>query len=199
MDAPVLAALHGLLDALDPPGVDALRAFAAAITPLGGTPVLAAIVALAAGGLAWRGRRAEAAWLVATCVLGWALMHGLKLVVGRPRPDVAGHLVAVVGASFPSGHAMMSTVVTASLALLAERGTRPRTRAGTWAGGAVLTVAVLMLAAIGASRVLLGVHWPTDVLAGWGLGAAWTAAAWTLYARGPFAARRAQTGTVPPR
>jgi undecaprenyl-diphosphatase len=183
IDAWILASLDRLFASLGAAGTRTLQEGAATITPLGASYVLAPIVALAAGWLAWHGRRRHAAWLLVTCTAAWGTMHAMKLAIARPRPDVAGHLVEAVGASFPSGHAMMSTVVALALwRVLAPDGGGPRRRPLAVAAAAVALLAVV---AIGASRVLLGVHWPTDVLAGWALGAAWTALAGTRLRRPP--------------
>ena len=96
------------------------------------------------------------------------LNHGLKAAFARARPDLVDHLVEVVSPSFPSGHALMSAAVYLTLAgLLGRRGVdAPVRRSLFW-----LAVALVLL--IGISRVYLGVHWPSDVLGGWVLGALW--------------------------
>jgi membrane-associated phospholipid phosphatase len=100
-----------------------------------------------------------------------ALQHIVKAMVQRARPPVL-HLEHVTGSSFPSGHATESAAVAAALVCLA-RGMRRRNRI------AILVLAALATAAIGASRVYLGVHYPTDALAGVALGVAWgTSASW---------------------
>ena len=117
-------------------------------------------------------RRESVAWLV----LGLAtlfLVEGLKLAVGRPRPELWPRLVDARGASFPSGHALGSAALYGFLAhVLARRW--PQRRLATYAGG------VLMALYVGGGRLYLGVHWPSDVLAGWTLGAllCWGAASW---------------------
>ena len=94
-----------------------------------------------------------------------ALANLIKVVVDRPRPATL-HLVPVASASFPSQHAAQAAAVLPALVLALAHG-RLRT--------ALLAVAVPLAIAIGLSRVYLGVHYPTDVLAGWALGAAWLA------------------------
>jgi undecaprenyl-diphosphatase len=99
----------------------------------------------------------------------------LKLGTDRPRPDLVAHLVEVHTASFPSGHAMLSAVVYLTLGGLLSRVERPwRIKIH------LLSVAVILTLLIGVSRVYLGVHWPTDVLAGWCAGATWAMLCWRV-------------------
>jgi undecaprenyl-diphosphatase len=113
--------------------------------------------------------------LIAASATGALVSQGLKQLFGRERPPLALHAVEVVNPSFPSGHAMLSAVVYLTLAVLIARfAERRRVKAYALAAGVALTLLV------GASRVFLGVHWPSDVLAGWSLGAAWALAWWLL-------------------
>ena len=105
-------------------------------------------------------------------VLGAALMNGLmKVVFHRPRPELWPRLVPESGASFPSGHSMYSAAFVTALILLAWPG---RLR---WPA---LLLGTLFTLVVGWSRVDLGVHYPTDVLAGWLSGAAWVLGVYTL-------------------
>jgi undecaprenyl-diphosphatase len=115
--------------------------------------------------------------LAASVVLGAAANSVFKMIFGRPRPDPSLAEFSVSSLSFPSGHASMAAIVFLSLgALLAS--TRTSRIERVYLLGTAATFAVL----VGLSRVLLGVHWATDVLGGWAFGAAW-AMAWLLVAR----------------
>jgi undecaprenyl-diphosphatase len=121
-------------------------------------------------------RKRGAALLVLASVGGGALLSTLlKLSFERPRPDLVPHAVAVYTASFPSGHAMLSAVTYLTLGTLLAR-IQPRRRLRAY----IVAVAVLLTLLVGTSRVYLGVHWPTDVLAGWCLGAAWAMLCWAV-------------------
>jgi len=132
-------------------------------------------------GLVWliaADKRAEAGG-IAVSLIGSSVIDGLlKSWIARPRPELVPHLVQVTNASFPSGHAMISSAVYLTLALMLAEG-MPR---DGWRGraGRVAVVAFFSLLAvlIGMSRVYLGVHWPSDVLAGWCFGTAWALLVW---------------------
>ena len=113
-------------------------------------------------------RRAEAAWLAGS-VLGASVMNaGLKSMLHRPRPELVPHLAVVSNASFPSGHAMISAAIYLTVgAMLAE--TQPRRTARIF----LMAFSGLLVVLIGVSRIYLGVHWPSDVLASWCLGSVW--------------------------
>src|SRR5580698_1733173 len=97
----------------------------------------------------------------------------LKYVFQRSRPEIVPHVAYAAGASFPSGHSMMSALTYLTLAaLLARSQERKRLKAFFF------LLAVLITSMVGASRVYLGVHWPTDVLAGWMAGAIWAMLCW---------------------
>lgn len=113
-------------------------------------------------------RRAEAGWLAGSVVGASVLNAGLKSMLHRPRPELVPHLANVSNASFPSGHAMISAAIYLTIgAMLAE--TQPRRSARIF----LMSFAGVLVLLIGASRIYLGVHWPSDVLAGWSLGSVW--------------------------
>jgi undecaprenyl-diphosphatase len=173
IDTDILLALRAPGDPGDPLGPVWLENLVRDVSALGGTGILAFIAAAAALYLILR-RKLRAALFVALSVSGgMALSFALKAGFDRPRPDLVPHGDIVSTASFPSGHSMMSALVYLTLGGLLAR-FQPNRRLKAY----VLALAILMTAAIGASRVYLGVHWPTDVLAGWAAGAAGATAAW---------------------
>ncbi|MFD8201019.1 phosphatase PAP2 family protein [Streptomyces sp. NPDC003470] len=113
-----------------------------------------------------RGDRRTAVWLAVTCALGSLLQQVLKAAVDRPRPVWPDPVDSAHYAAFPSGHAMTATFVCGLLVwLLHHYGAPPGPRR------TALTAAVVSVAGVGVTRVWLGVHWTTDVVAGWLLGA----------------------------
>ena len=144
------------------------------LTALGGLLLrnLFAVIAIAA--LLLVRLRREAMLLAATILSGWLVNTLIKVLVGRPRPTIVSHLAEAGGPSFPSGHSFNSAVIYMGIALaLAALSARRGVRWSLIAGGATLTALIAL------SRVWLGVHYPSDVLAGWlgGMGWALTASA----------------------
>jgi undecaprenyl-diphosphatase len=143
------------------------------ITALGGTAVLVMVLLGAIGHLALQHRYSAAALVLIASAGAGLLSVALKQFFARDRPDIVPHLVTVEGLSFPSGHSMASTVIYLTLgALLARFAARRRVRVYLLA----LSLGVTFL--IGITRVCLGVHYPTDVLAGWSAGLAWALLCW---------------------
>ena len=156
-------------------GPEWLREAAAEWTALGGYPIMAVLCLVAIVGFALAGRR-RAAFFATVSLAGGALVSsGLKLLFARPRPDLVEHLDKIFTSSFPSAHAMMSTVTYLTLAAMLATVVE-RCRVTTFAFAVAGAIAVL----VGVSRVYLGVHWPTDVVAGWGVGVAWASACWLV-------------------
>ncbi|MGY2048583.1 phosphatase PAP2 family protein [Methylobacterium sp. JK268] len=119
-------------------------------------------------------RRGRAALFVAAAVGGGNLLSTLlKLYYQRPRPDLVPHGMETFTASFPSGHATLSAVTYLTLAILLARISK-----GRRVKALVIALGVATTLLVGTSRVYLGVHWPSDVLAGWCVGAAWAALCW---------------------
>ena len=160
-----------------------LRGVATAVTTLGNGPVLTAIVLVAVALLLLGRHRLTALALAAASLSGGWVVDLLKAWVGRPRPHLVDHWATVSNMSFPSGHAASSALIYLTLAALASQLVRRRR-----ARNAMIGAAILLVGAIGASRVYLGVHWPSDVLAGWSFGTLWAVGWWraTAAARASF-------------
>jgi undecaprenyl-diphosphatase len=146
------------------------------ITALGSVTVLLLLTISVTCCFLLQGRWQVALFLLTTVLLGWFAMDGLKPHYGRPRPRVVPQLFTKeTSLSFPSGHARMSAVVYLTLgAILAQR-SKKRSLKIFWIGQAVVLTLL-----VGASRVYLGVHNPSDVLAGWLVGSAWALFAFLL-------------------
>jgi undecaprenyl-diphosphatase len=143
------------------------------VTALGSVAVLGLVILLAFALLASLRRWGEGLLLLAGAGGGLMISQALKRLFERERPDLVYRAVEAANASFPSGHAMMSAVVFLTLGVLAARFAGKR-RVKVLA----VVAAVLVSLLVGLSRVYLGVHWASDVLAGWCVGAAWAMACW---------------------
>ena len=168
IDDRLLAAMIGLGQASRP-----LWLLVRGLTELGGSSWLVPLTLVVAGWLLWRRQGRRAATLLAVTLGGRGLVELLKWSLGRARPATIDYPVIVHSLSFPSGHAANSMIVYLALALIAA----PLLTRARWP----LRAAVALSLAIGMTRPILGVHWPSDVLAGWALGVAWTlGAVWLL-------------------
>ena len=147
-------------------------------TALGGVLLRNMIAGVAIAALLFARLRREAVLLAATIISGWLINTLIKLAVGRPRPELVSHLTDAGGASFPSGHSFNSAVVYMGIAL-AVASFSPR-RSVRWS---LIAGASLVTALIAVSRVWLGVHYPSDALAGWLGGMAWALTASALLYR----------------
>ncbi len=174
-DESVLLALREPNNLSNPIGPAWLQIMFRDITPLGGYAVVMLISLAVIGYLLMDGKRAAALWVLVSVGGGAVLSNLLKLAIERPRPDLVARLVEVNTTSFPSGHATLAAVTYLTLGALLSR-VEARRRAKIY----VLTVAVGLTFLIGVSRIYLGVHWPTDVLAGWCVGAAWAMLCWRI-------------------
>jgi len=137
-------------------------------------------------GIAWltaAGKRAEASWIAVSLIGSSVIGALLKGWIARPRPELVPHLVQVSNASFPSGHAMISSAVYLTLALMLAEGIDRDGWRGRAARVAVVAFFSGLVVLIGMSRVYLGVHWPSDVLAGWCFGTAWALVVWMVNRR----------------
>jgi undecaprenyl-diphosphatase len=147
------------------------------LSGLGSTAVLTLFTVVAVGYLAVVRARPIALLMAAAVITGSVGVSLLKAQFGRPRPGLDFAELIAPGMSFPSGHATISAIVFLTIAALIAS---TRTRAGEQTY--ILVMATLMAMLVGLSRIALGVHWATDVVAGWAFGAAW-ALAWLLLAR----------------
>jgi membrane-associated phospholipid phosphatase len=137
----------------------------------GGAPATLGLGLAATLLLYFRGHPRAAAWLVGIAGIGRLLVEAIKLAVHRARPALDPHPVLTHSLSFPSAHAANSMIVFPALVLfLVPSGKR----------ALPMAIAILASLIVGASRPLLGVHWPSDVVAGWSLGAAWLLATWPI-------------------
>jgi undecaprenyl-diphosphatase len=165
-------------DAHEPAGPHWVETFFLDITGLGSWTIVTIVTVAAVGFLAMQGRGATA-WLLVGAIGGGTLLNNLlKYFFGRARPDLVVHAVETQTTSFPSGHAMLSAIAYLTLgALLARTQKQPAARAY------IIAASVLVTVLVGISRVYLGVHWPSDVIAGWCVGAAWALICWEVARR----------------
>lgn len=167
-DEVVFLAMRVPGDPATPLGSLGLQEFMRDVSGLGGIGILTAVT-ISAAILLWLMRDGRTAVFLVLAVSGGTLVStGFKMLVDRPRPDLVPYGAYVHTASFPSGHSMMSAVVYLTLAVLVCR-----TQSSMAVRIYLMTLATALTIAVGVSRVYLGVHWPTDVLAGWALGSAW--------------------------
>jgi undecaprenyl-diphosphatase len=146
--------------------VDALVAPARIVTRLGDWWAVLLIGAVGAAWLALRGRYRAALLLAVLLVSERLVVAGLKYGFARDRPDPAGHLDAVHTMAYPSGHSANAMTLGLGVALLFTAPGKGR--------AAAVAAGLLFAALVGGSRMVLGVHWPSDVAGGWAFGALWT-------------------------
>lgn len=185
-DNAVLLALRTPGDPADPIGPAWFEEAVRDVTSLGSFSVLGILVIVVFAYLLLVGKQRTGWFMVFAVVGGTIISTVLKMLFDRPRPDLTG-VAEVFTASFPSGHATVSAVVFLTIgAMLAEA--TPERRLKLF----YVATAILLTVLVGASRIYLGVHYPTDVLAGWSLGAAWALLCTTAahFVRERTAARR---------
>ena len=171
----ILLAFRVAGDTSDPVGGVEVEEAVRDLTSLGGVLLTTLGTLLGAAFFLLDRRPRAAAFLVGSIAGGVAVTFALKAGFDRPRPDLVAHQMEALSASFPSGHSATAAVVYLTLGALIAR-SMPRVRLRVF----VVAVAVVLTLAIGVSRLYLGVHWPTDVLAGWTVGAGWALAAWLV-------------------
>lgn len=185
-DNAIILALRAPGNLADPIGPPWLREMGRDVTALG-SPIFITLVLLTVVGYLMLIRKRAAALLMAIAVLGGGTLSTvLKMVFNRSRPDIP-RAIGDLNASFPSGHATLSAVAFLTIGILLVRVT-PEPRLRTY----FMTIAVLLSLMIGLSRIYLGVHYPTDVFAGWCVGGAWallcSVVAWRLQRHGAIEA-----------
>lgn len=172
-DDRILRAMRTAADPAIPIGPPWLAEMGRDMTALGGFALLIFFTLVAAGFL-WLSRKQHLSWfLLASAISGYIVSNLLKLAFQRERPNIVPHLSYVNTTSFPSGHSMNSAVIYLTLGVIVAAGLSSR-RLKAY----VITVAVIMTLLVGVSRVYLGVHYPTDVLAGWMSGTVWAMLCW---------------------
>jgi membrane-associated phospholipid phosphatase len=174
---------HGALDGLDGTWRDwviahrnpTLTEVMVNASRFGSTPALIFYALVAGVWLARSGRPRDSMLVLGGAASGLALGPVLKVVVARPRPALSEHVVFVDSWSYPSGHSLNSMVVLGLLTVLAMRA-----RPGWLWRAPLAALGTFLVLVVGFSRVYLGVHWPSDVLAGWLIGILWLAICFTL-------------------
>ncbi len=148
------------------------------LTALGGVTILT-ITTLAVAGLLLMIRKFGAMWLVLIATGGGLILSSvLKHLIGRERPNLGTHYSLVLTSSFPSGHSMMAAVVYLTLGSLLTRLVERRRLKFYF-----LFIAMALTFLVGVSRIYMGVHWPTDVMAGWTAGLVWAILCWLVTRR----------------
>jgi undecaprenyl-diphosphatase len=178
LDRRILLAFRTPGDPSQPLGPRSFQEAMRDITALGGFTVLTLVTVVAALAFAFHRKLRHAAVFVAAVLVAQVGSEQLKGLYGRPRPDLAPHATYVYSASFPSGHSMLSATVYLTLAALIAT-LEPRRSTQTL----VFATAVTVMITVGLSRIYLGVHWPSDVLAGWCAGAGVALVAWAALLR----------------
>ena len=174
LDEQIMRSLRARGSPSEPRGPYWLPGVARDLTALGSAPVLVLFV-LAVGGSLLARRQYHALALLLVAPIGGILLNDfLKGIFARPRPPSEFHLTEVRSLSFPSGHAMESAIIYLTLAALLARLVQTRALKLYFIG-----LAVFLTFVVGLSRVYLGVHYPSDVLAGWTMGLAWALLCWT--------------------
>ncbi len=172
LDRAVILALRNMAGPSGPAWLDET---ARDITSLGSVVVVCLLSGAFAGYLLLNGERSAAILMIVSVLGGLLLNDLLKMIFDRPRPDLALPSLRVFSSSFPSGHAVLSCVAYLTIgALVTRRALAAHIR--TY----VMGIAVFLVLLIGMTRVYLGVHYPSDVLAGWCIGSAWMLACWQV-------------------
>jgi len=146
------------------------------VTAMGSVAVLLIFTATMTGYLYFKKQPWVAVFVVASILSGTAVSTAMKSGFDRPRPDLVPHETEIYTKSFPSGHSAMSSMIYLTLGAIMARAERER-RTKVF----LISVAITLSILVGISRIYMGVHWPTDVLAGWLFGITWAAASWLVF------------------
>jgi undecaprenyl-diphosphatase len=177
-DTKILRALRDPADPSRPIGPGWIEGPLLDLTAMGGPTVLGFVVLAVAGFLVLQTRYRTALVVAITAAGGEVLDTTMKYMFNRPRPTIVPHLRVVYSTSFPSGHAMESAIVYLTLGAILMRVAESRLTKIY-----ILSVAVMLTALVGVSRVYLGVHYPTDVIGGWIVGFMWASICWLVAQR----------------
>lgn len=172
-DLQVIEMLHSGADPANPIGPDWLDRIMLDLTSLGSLAVLATMALIVTGYLVIQRQGLKVVALIVALGGGLVLSETLKALFERTRPPDIYRTVETLNASFPSGHALLSTVVYLTLGAMLARAAKGR-RLKSYIMGVAIVIALI----VGCSRVYLGLHWPSDVVAGWSMGAAWASVCW---------------------
>jgi undecaprenyl-diphosphatase len=172
-DTKILRALRDPLDPSKPIGPEWIETSLLDLTAIGGPTVLGLVTVFVIGFLVLQTRYRTAVVVAISSLSGEILNDVMKQFFNRPRPTIVPHLRVAFSTSFPSGHAMESAIVYLTLAAILMRAAERRLTKAY-----ILSIAVLLTALVGTSRVYLGVHYPTDVIGGWTVGFMWASICW---------------------
>lgn len=192
-----LLAMRNPEDVADPLGPRWLEELGRDLTALGGMTILTLVIVIVCGALLLSKTYRTAVFVAVATSTGMSTSLLLKRFFERPRPDLVDHLSHVMTSSFPSGHAMMSAIVYLTLGGLLASVVKSR-----WLQAYLLIVAFSITGLVGVSRVYVGVHYPTDVMAGWTLGLVWASGALLLFRylqRSGDVEQQVQSGPVAPK
>jgi len=178
LDTRIVRALRKADDPARPIGPQWLENSMLDITAVGGPTVLGLVVLSVVGFLLLQARYHTAIVVLATAASGELANYAMKNLFLRPRPDVVPHLRDVASTSFPSGHAMESAIIYLTLGAMLMRLAERRITKIYCIG-----MAIFLTLIVGISRVYLGVHYPTDVAAGWMFGFFWASLCWIVARR----------------
>lgn len=176
IDEQILLSLRTPGDPSDPIGPSWFEEAGRDVTALGSVSALMLFTVAMGGYLFFKNQRWVAVFVVVAILTGTAASTLMKSSFNRPRPELVPHETQIYTKSFPSGHSAMSSLVYLTIGAVMARSERDR-RTKIY----LITVPVIVSLLVGVSRVYMGVHWPTDVLAGWLFGVTWASASWLVF------------------